>query len=129
MELFAKKRENDLEKIQEENRERLIEAKMQEIDLMYSESLFSESKADKESRRDSYLSIKNDDLVNEWLESADNENTLTSPDKTIQTISVQNLRAPNEIRNRHQIQPRMLTVIVNYCLLFSNLPLKLTKLV
>ena len=90
MELFAKKRQNDLEKMQEENRKRLIEAKMQEIDLMDTESLFSKSKADKESRRGSYRSMKNDDLVNEWLESADNENTLTAPDKTVQTSSGQN---------------------------------------
>ena len=41
MELFAKKRQNDLDKMQEENRKRLIEAKMQEIDLMDTESLFS----------------------------------------------------------------------------------------
>ena len=90
MELFAKKRQNDLEKMQDENRKRLIEAKMQEIDLMDTESLFSKSKADKESRRGSYHSMKNDDLVNEWLESADNENTLTAPDKTVQTSSGQN---------------------------------------
>ena len=53
MELFAKKRQNDLEKIQEENRKRLLEAKMQEIDLKDSETLFSKSKADNESRRGS----------------------------------------------------------------------------
>ena len=34
--------------------------------------------------------MKNDDLVNEWVESADNENTLTAPDKTVQTSSGQN---------------------------------------
>ena len=132
MELFAKKRQNDLEKIQEENRKRLIEAKMQEIDLMDTESLFSTSKADKESRRGSYHSIKNDHLVNEWLESADNENTLTAPDKTVQTSSGQNQehRTRNRTvttRNRHQIEPLLQTVIVNYRLSFSNLPLHLNE--
>ena len=90
IELFAKKRQNDLEKIQEKNRKRLIEAQMKEINLMDSESLFSKSKADKESRRGNYHSMKKDDLVKEWLESADNENRLTAPDKTVQTNSGQN---------------------------------------
>ena len=49
IEFFARKHQNDLEKIQEENHKRLIEAKMQEIDFMDSESLFSKSKTDKES--------------------------------------------------------------------------------
>ena len=82
MEFFAKKSQNELEKIQEENRKQLIEAKKQEFYPMDSESFFSKSQADKESRRGSYHSIKNDDLVNEWLESLHNENTLTGPDKT-----------------------------------------------
>ena len=90
MELFAKKRQNDLEKIPKENRKRLIEVKIQEIDLMDSESLFSKSKADKESRRGSYHSMKNDDLKNESLEFANNENTLTATDKTVRTSSGQN---------------------------------------
>ena len=63
---------------------------MQEFDLMFSELLFSKSKVDKESRPGSYHLMKNDDLVNEWFESADNENTLTAPKKTIQTISSPN---------------------------------------
>ena len=67
MELFSNKHQNDLEKIQEENRIRLIEAKMQDIFLMDSELLFNKSKADKESRGGRYRSVKNDDLVNECL--------------------------------------------------------------
>ena len=103
MELFAKKRQNDLEKIQEKNRKRLIEAKIEEIDLMDSESLFSKSKVDKESRRGSYHSRKNDDLVNEWLESADNENTLTASDKTVQTSSGQNQE--HQTKSGHNKEP------------------------
>ena len=60
---------------------------MQETDLMDSESMFSKSKADKESRRGSYHSMKTDDLVNEWIASADNEYTITAPDKTVQPSS------------------------------------------
>ena len=103
IELFAKKRQNDLQKIQEKNRKRLIEAQMQEIDLMDSESLFSKSKADKESRRGTYHSMKNDDLVNEWLESADNENTLSAPDKTVQKNSGQNRE--QQTKSSHNQEP------------------------
>ena len=103
MELFAKKRQNDLEKIQEENRKRLIEAKTQGIDLMESEPLFSKSKVDKESRRGSYHSMKNNDLLNEWFESADNENTLTAPDKTVQTSSDQNQE--HRMKSGHNKEP------------------------
>ena len=85
MQLFFKKRQNDFEKI----RKQLIEAKMQEIDLMDGEWLLSRSKADKESRRSRYHSIENEDPVNDWLESADKTNTLTAPDKTVQTSSDQ----------------------------------------
>ena len=80
MEIFFKKRQNYLEKI----RKQFIEAKMQEIDLTDGESLFNRSKADKKTRRSRYHSIENEDPVNYWLESADKENTLTAPDKTVQ---------------------------------------------
>ena len=82
--------QNDIDKIREENRKRPIEAKVQEIDLVDSESFFNKSKSDKESRRGGYHSRKKDDPVNEWLESADNENTLTIPDETEQTKSGRN---------------------------------------
>ena len=88
IEFSAKKCQIDLEKKPEENRKRPIQAEMQAIDPMDSESLFS--KADKELRRGSYHSIRNDDLVNKWLESADNKNTLTATDKTVQTSCDQN---------------------------------------
>ena len=88
--ILPKKRQNDLEKIQVEKLKQLIEAKTQEIDVMESKLLFSRSKADKESRRGSYQSMKNDDLIEERLESADNENTLTAADKTEQISSSQN---------------------------------------
>ena len=103
MEFFAKKHKNNLGKIPEENRKRLIDAKMREIDLMDSESLFSKSKADKESGRGSYQSMKNDDLVNEWLESADNENALTAPCKTVQTSSGQNQE--HQTKSGHNQEP------------------------
>ena len=70
---------------------------------MDSESLFSKSKVDKESRGGSYHSMKNDDLVNEWLESADNENTLTAPDKTVQTSSAQNQE--DRTKSGHKKEP------------------------
>ena len=70
---------------------------------MHSESLFSKSKFDKESRRGSYHSMKNDDLVNEWLEPADNENTLTAADKTVQTSSGQNQK--HRTKSGHNREP------------------------
>ena len=68
IELFSKKRQIDLEKLHEENRKRLVEAKMQESNLMDDESLLLET-ATNSSKHGSIYSTKSENRVKEWVES------------------------------------------------------------
>ena len=67
--MFSKKRQIDLEKMHEENRKRLVEAKMQEINLMDHESLLLETATNSSSKHGSIYSTKSKNCVKEWVES------------------------------------------------------------
>ena len=69
IELFSKKRQIDLEKMHEENRKRLVEAKMQEINLMDDESLLLETATNNSSKHGSIYSTKSENRVKDWVES------------------------------------------------------------
>ena len=69
IELFSKKRQIDLEKMHEENRKRLVEAKMQEINLMDDESLLLETANNSSSKHGIIYSTKSENCVKYWVES------------------------------------------------------------
>ena len=75
IELFSKKRQIDLEKMHEENRKRLVEAKMQEINLMDDESLLLETATNSSSKHGSIYSTKSENRVKDWVESVGSQKT------------------------------------------------------
>ena len=74
-ELFSKKRQIDLEKMHEENRTRLVEPKMQEINLTDDESLLLETATNSSSKRGSIYSTKSENCVKERVESVGSKKT------------------------------------------------------
>ena len=75
IELFSKKRQIDLEKMHEENRKRLVEAKMQEVNLMDDESLLLETATNSSSKHGSIYSTKSENRVKDWVESVGSQKT------------------------------------------------------
>ena len=76
IELFSKKRQIDLEKMHEENRNCLVEAKMQEINLMDDESLLLETATNSSSKHGSIYSTKSENRVKDWVESVGSQKTV-----------------------------------------------------
>ena len=68
IELFSKKRQMDLEKMHEENRKHLVEAKIQEINLMDNEKLLLDTATNSSSKLGSIFSTKSENCVKEWVE-------------------------------------------------------------
>ena len=69
IDLFSKKRQIDLEKMHEKNRKRLVEAKIQEVNLMDVASLLLETATNNSSKHGSIYSTKSENCVKELVES------------------------------------------------------------